>query len=132
MQCNKGKNRSKYTCELYITNWSYSNKLEIIFAMYHIMRLKGTSWAGPRHVWLLLNTVSWILYPDQNLTSDISDILFWLNIYTLSTMIRFNIYFIVTPDHVPFPAPRTTPNSVLSTIIPFFHSPLPLILCETL
>ena len=44
----KGGNRSKYTCELYITNWSYSNKLGIVFTMYQIMRSKGESWAGPR------------------------------------------------------------------------------------
>ena len=44
----KGKNRLKNTCELYITNSSYSYKVVIIFAMYQRMRLKGTSWAGPR------------------------------------------------------------------------------------
>ena len=38
----------KYTCELYITNWSYSNKLGIVFAMYQRMRSKGTSWDGLR------------------------------------------------------------------------------------
>ena len=27
----KGKNRSKYTCEIYITNCSYSNKIGIVF-----------------------------------------------------------------------------------------------------
>ena len=42
----KGKSRSKYTCEIYIMNWSYSNKVEIVFAMYQRMILKGTSWAG--------------------------------------------------------------------------------------
>ena len=44
----KGKNRSKYTCVLYIMNCSYSKKLGIFFAMYQRMRLKGASWAGPR------------------------------------------------------------------------------------
>ena len=43
----RGGNRSKYTCELYITNWSYSNKLWIVFATYQRMRTKGGSWAGP-------------------------------------------------------------------------------------
>ena len=41
----KVKNRPKYTCELYITNWSYSNKVGIVFAMYQRMILKGKSWA---------------------------------------------------------------------------------------
>ena len=44
----KGKNRSKYTCELYITNQSYPNKVGIVFTMYQIMRSKGEFWAGPR------------------------------------------------------------------------------------
>ena len=44
----KGKNRMKYKCELYIMNWSYSNKVGIVFAMYQIMISKGTSWTGPR------------------------------------------------------------------------------------
>ena len=48
------KNNSKYTWELYITNWSYSKKLGIVFAMYQIIRLKGTSWYGPR------NSQKWI------------------------------------------------------------------------
>ena len=48
----KGKKRSKYTCEIYITNWSYSYKVGIVFAMYQIMRSKGTSWAGPRPKYL--------------------------------------------------------------------------------
>ena len=54
----KGKNRSKYTCELYITNWSYSYKVGIVFAMYQIMRPKGKSWAGPRHSWSTNHGVS--------------------------------------------------------------------------
>ena len=29
----KGKNRPKYTCEIYIMNWSYSYKLGIVFVM---------------------------------------------------------------------------------------------------
>ena len=48
MQCTKKKNRSKYTCELYIKNWSYYNKIWIVFAIYQKMILKGTSWDGPR------------------------------------------------------------------------------------
>ena len=48
IQRTKVKNRSKYTCELYIKNWSYSNKVGIVFAMYQRMRSKGASWAGPR------------------------------------------------------------------------------------
>ena len=44
----KEKIRLKYKCEFYITNWLYSNKVGIVFAMYQIMRSKGTSWAGPR------------------------------------------------------------------------------------
>ena len=43
----KENNRSKNTYELYTTNWSYSYKVGIVFAMYQSMRLKGTSWAGP-------------------------------------------------------------------------------------
>ena len=39
----KDKNRSKYTCELYITDWFYSNKVGIVFAMYQRMRSKETS-----------------------------------------------------------------------------------------
>ena len=46
MQRKKFKKRSKYTCELYITNWYYSKKLGTVFAMYQRMRLNGTSWAG--------------------------------------------------------------------------------------
>ena len=45
-QTHKGKNKSKNTYELYITNCSYSYKAGIIFAMYQSMRLKGTSWVG--------------------------------------------------------------------------------------
>ena len=45
----KEKNRLKYTCEIYITNWYYSYKVGISFTMYQIMRLKGASWAGPRY-----------------------------------------------------------------------------------
>ena len=44
----KGKNSLIYTCEIYITNWSYSKKVGIFFAMYQIMISRGTSWAGPR------------------------------------------------------------------------------------
>ena len=44
----KEKNRSKNTCELYITNWSYSFKVGTVFDMYQRMRPKGPSWAGPR------------------------------------------------------------------------------------
>ena len=43
----KGGDRSKNTCEIYITNWSYSNKVGIYFAMYQIMISKGASWAEP-------------------------------------------------------------------------------------
>ena len=46
----KEKNRSKYTCKLYTTNWSYSNKAGIAFNMYQRMRSKGIFWAGPRHL----------------------------------------------------------------------------------
>ena len=56
----KGKNRSKYICELYITNWSYSNKVGIVFAMYQVMISKGGSWAGPRH--MNINWFSWIIF----------------------------------------------------------------------
>ena len=42
------KNKSKYTCEPYITNSSYSKKVGIVFAMYQRIRSKGTSWDGPR------------------------------------------------------------------------------------
>ena len=45
----KGGNGSKYTCEIYITNWYFSNKVGIVFAIYQRMISKGTSWAGPRH-----------------------------------------------------------------------------------
>ena len=44
----KRKTRSIITYELYITNWSYSYKLEMFFDMYRIMIPKGTSWAGTR------------------------------------------------------------------------------------
>ena len=50
----KGENRPKNKCELYITNWSYSYKVGIVFIMYQIMRSNGTSWAGPRHVTVML------------------------------------------------------------------------------
>ena len=46
----KREKRSKSTCELYITNCSHSYKVGIVFAMYQIMRSKGTYWAGPRHL----------------------------------------------------------------------------------
>ena len=46
----KGGGRSKNTCELYITNWSYSYKVGIVFDMYQRMRSKGKSWAGPCHI----------------------------------------------------------------------------------
>ena len=46
----KGKNQVKSTCELYITNWYYSYKVGIIFAMYQIMISKGTSWYGSRPI----------------------------------------------------------------------------------
>ena len=46
----KGKRRSEYTCEHYITSWSYSNKVGIVFAMYEIMRPKVTSWAVPHQL----------------------------------------------------------------------------------
>ena len=42
----KGGNRSKYTCELYITIWEYSKK--IVFYMYQRIRSKGGYWDGPR------------------------------------------------------------------------------------
>ena len=45
----KGKKRSKYTCDIYIRNWSYNYKVGIVFDMYKRMRPKGTTWAGPRH-----------------------------------------------------------------------------------
>ena len=44
----KGKNRSKYTCDVYITNLSYSNKIGIVFAMYQRMRSKVKYCDGPR------------------------------------------------------------------------------------
>ena len=44
----KGKNRWRYTCKIYIVNWSYSNKVGIVFDMYQKMRSKGKYWAGPR------------------------------------------------------------------------------------
>ena len=47
----KGGKRSKYSREHYITNWSYSKKVGIIFAVYQIMISKGTSWDVPR-CWL--------------------------------------------------------------------------------
>ena len=43
-----GKSRSKFTCELYITNWSYSKKVGIDFAMYQRIIPKRTSWDGTR------------------------------------------------------------------------------------
>ena len=39
-----------YIYKLYITNWYYSYKVQIVFAMYQRMILKGKSWAGPRHI----------------------------------------------------------------------------------
>ena len=30
----KGEKSLKYTCDLYITNWSYSKKVVIVFAVY--------------------------------------------------------------------------------------------------
>ena len=44
----KGEIQVKYTCEVYITNWSYSKKVGIVFAVYQRMRSKETSWAEPR------------------------------------------------------------------------------------
>ena len=53
----KGENRLKYTCELCITNWYYSKKEGIIFAMYHRMISKGTFWDGPRNYeWSLISS----------------------------------------------------------------------------
>ena len=43
----KWKNRSKNIRDIYIMNWSYSYKVGFFFAVYKIMILKGTSWAGP-------------------------------------------------------------------------------------
>ena len=43
----KGGNRSKYTCEIYINNWSNCYKVGAVFTIYQIMRSKGISWAGP-------------------------------------------------------------------------------------
>ena len=53
----KGENRSKNTCELYITNWSYSYKVVIVFAIYQIMISKGTSWVLTRLSWYTLTTI---------------------------------------------------------------------------
>ena len=36
--------------ELFITNWSYSYKKEIIFATYQRMRVNGTFWSGTSHL----------------------------------------------------------------------------------
>ena len=66
IQRTKGKNRSKYTCELYITNWSYSNKVGIVFAMYQIMISKGTYWAGPRPWWA---ANSWYIHETSTVTT---------------------------------------------------------------
>ena len=44
----KEKKRLKYTFNIHIMIWSYSNNLGISFAMYQRMRLKGASWDGPR------------------------------------------------------------------------------------
>ena len=44
----KAKNRSKCTCELYITNWYYYYKLGIVFALFQRMLSKGASWDVPR------------------------------------------------------------------------------------
>ena len=46
----KQKNRSKNTYEIYITNWFYSYKVGIVFAMYQRMRTKEKYWAGPHHI----------------------------------------------------------------------------------
>ena len=45
----KGGKQVENICELYITNWSYSYKIGIIFSMYQRIRSKETSWVGPRH-----------------------------------------------------------------------------------
>ena len=57
----------KYTCELYITNWSYSNKVGIVFAVYQIMRSKGAYWAGPRLSWCLLYSYSYKIFIQAHL-----------------------------------------------------------------
>ena len=76
MQLTKGGNSSKYTCELYIMNWSYSKKLGIVFAMYQIVRLKGASWYGPR----LISTGKKVyrpplpyIYKETELSEDLND-----------------------------------------------------------
>ena len=51
----KDKNRSKYTCEIYITNWYYSNKVVIVFAMYQRIKSKETSWDVPPP-WMITDT----------------------------------------------------------------------------
>ena len=45
----KEKNSSNYICDIYIMNWSYYNKLGIVFAMHQRIIPKGKYWAGPRH-----------------------------------------------------------------------------------
>ena len=42
------KTGQKYIYDLFTTNWYYSYKLGIVFAMYQRMRSKGASWYGPR------------------------------------------------------------------------------------
>ena len=42
------KKQVENTCEVYITNWYYSYKVGIVFAMYQRIRSEGTSWDGPR------------------------------------------------------------------------------------
>ena len=46
----KGKYRSIFSWDIYITNWSYSKKVGICFAMYQRMIPKRTSWYGTRLV----------------------------------------------------------------------------------
>ena len=72
MQRTKGKNRLKYTCEIYITNCSYSKKAGNVFAMYQIMISKGTSWDGPRLIQYWLNAHMWWYYNVMNLNISIN------------------------------------------------------------
>ena len=51
-----GKSSLKFTCDVYITNWYYSNKSGIIFAMYQRMISKGTSWARTCRPYLVLKS----------------------------------------------------------------------------
>ena len=46
IQSTNKRNRFKNTCEIYITNCSYSYKGGIFFAVYQIMISKGISWDG--------------------------------------------------------------------------------------